>query len=143
MVYPRAAGIITLEEKSGQKFTTLVKQYRAGIGSDSLEFPAGKAKPGEPIEECAKRELREETGLIAETMEKLISYHPAIGFCTEVLTLFTATGLTRTSTNFDDDEDIEIVEVSLTQLQAMIESEEITDSKTILGYSFLQQTMFR
>ncbi|HIP57347.1 MAG TPA: NUDIX domain-containing protein, partial [Ignisphaera aggregans] len=68
----------------------LVRQYRAPVNSWILEVPAGKVEPGESPEECAKRELEEETGYRAMSMEKLVSIYTSPGYSDEVLHIYLA-----------------------------------------------------
>ena len=68
----------------------LVRQYRYAVGKETLEIPAGTIDPGETPEEAARRELREETGYDCEELKRLITYHPAVGYSTEKMTIFLA-----------------------------------------------------
>jgi ADP-ribose pyrophosphatase len=109
----------------------LVKQNRFPHG-DVLEIPAGTLEIGEPIKECAFRELVEETGYKAKKMTPLISYYPSIGYNTEIIHCFIASGLSKVGNlSLDDDEIISVVKIELKKLLKMIKSGKIIDSKTI------------
>ncbi len=110
----------------------LVKQDRFPHGT-TIEIPAGTLEEGEEPAKCATRELEEETGYIAGMMTPLISYYPSIGYNTEVIHCFVATGLrpSKNGPSPDDDESIEVIRVGWTKVMEMIKTGEIQDSKTI------------
>lgn len=109
----------------------LVKQSRFPYG-EVLEIPAGTLERGEAPKKCAFRELQEETGYKAKKMFPLISYYPSIGYNTEVIHCFLASGLTKIGKlSLDDDEIISIVKIDLKKLLRMIKAGKIVDSKTI------------
>ncbi|MGI0081957.1 MAG: NUDIX hydrolase [Nitrosopumilaceae archaeon] len=110
----------------------LVKQHRFPHGY-VLEIPAGTLNKGEKDpKRCAFRELKEETGYEAKKMTPLIRYYPSIGYNTEVIHCFVATGLKKASDlKLDDDEILSVVKIDLKKVLRMILSGKITDSKTI------------
>lgn len=110
----------------------LIKQFRYAIDQDLIEVPAGKLEGNEDILDAAKRELKEETGLIAKTWSYLGPMHPTPGYSTEVIHLFHAHTLSQGQTEFDPDESIETIRIPLTKALQMIENKAITDSKTII-----------
>lgn len=115
----------------------LIRQYRYASGGYLLEVPAGRPdEPGEPWEICAARELEEETGLIAGRLTRLTSILTTPGFTDERIHLFLAEELREGSTAMDQDEFIEAVRLPLSEALAMIESEEITDGKTVATLLF-------
>lgn len=99
----RAAAIIALDEDpDGTRHVILVSQYRVPLGRYSLEIPAGlvgddEGKTGEAAIDAAVRELEEETGYAAETMEVLGEFYSSPGMVSECFTLLRATGLTKVS----------------------------------------------
>lgn len=110
----------------------LVKQYRYASGGYLFEVPAGRPdRPGEPWEECARRELREETGLEAGRLEPLTSIWTTPGFTDEKIHLFIATELTAGETAFDPDEFMETVAMPFSQALRMVRDGEIQDAKTV------------
>ena len=88
----------------------LIRQYRYASGGYMLEVPAGRpSHTGEDWEVCARRELEEETGMVAGDMQYLTAIFTTPGFTDEKIHLFMATGLTTGATNLDDDEFLEPV----------------------------------
>jgi len=115
------------------KTVLLINQFRYAVGGMLLEIPAGKLEPGESPEDCARRELEEETGYRPETLRRLASFYTSPGFCTEEIHLFLAGDLTRYQQNLDQDEFIEVVNMPLDEALAKVDRGEITDAKTIVG----------
>ena len=109
----------------------LVKQYRFPHGY-VLEIPAGTLEKGEKPRKCAFRELKEETGHVAKKMTPLIKYYPSIGYNTELIHCFVASGIKKSSKlKLDTDEIISVVKVNFKKVLRMILSGKIVDSKTI------------
>ncbi len=126
LVHPGAAAIVPfLNDK-----ILLVEQFRTAIGRTTLEIPAGTLEEGESSEECAKRELIEETGYHASQWEKLTEYYPSPGYSSEVIHIFKAGGLTEVSTVKAE---LPIHSVELQEVQDRIRAGEIRDGKTIVG----------
>lgn len=115
----------------------LVGQYRHAAGRILWEIPAGKAEGGESCEDGALRELEEETGFKAGRLEKLCTIHPTPGFCTEVLHIFAAYDLSPGRQQFDEDEQIELREVSFEEAWSMQASGSAGDAKTMLALLWL------
>lgn len=114
----------------------LVRQYRHAVRSDLWEIPAGKIEPGEDALSCARRELREETGYVAERWTQLTSFFTSPGFSNERITLFRASGLQEVEPP-SADEIAELLVLPIEQAERMILSSEITDAKTILALGWL------
>lgn len=109
----------------------LVKQHRFPKGI-VLEIPAGTLDKGESPKKCAFRELQEETGYKARKMTPLIKYYPSVGYNTEVIHCYVASGLSQPGDlELDEDEIISVVKIPLKKLIKMILSRKIIDSKTI------------
>jgi len=130
VLHPGASVIIPVNDDNE---VYMVRQYRKPIEKVSLEIPAGKLDPGEDPETCARRELKEETGLTAKNMKHVISIHSTPGFCNEVLHLFLATGLEDGESCADEDEFISCEKIKIDKLVDMIFRHEITDAKSIIG----------
>ncbi len=108
-----------------------VRQYRWPIKNYSLEIPAGIMEDGESPEDCAYRELQEETGFIPNKLSLMFKMHSSIGFCNELINIFLAHDLSIGKQNLDEDEFIQIENYSLSDARKMITTGEITDAKTI------------
>lgn len=111
----------------------LIRQYRYAAEGYLYEIPAGRLDPGEDPADCARRELREETGCTAERVERLFTMYTTPGFTDEKIHLFLAAGLTQGDSATEADEFLETVPTPLSRALAMIENGEIQDAKTALG----------
>ena len=110
----------------------LIRQYRYAAGGFMLEVPAGRPdRAGEDWEVCARRELEEETGLVAGKLTFLTTIHTTPGFTDEQIRLFLATKCTTGTEKMDDDEFIEPVVLPISQALEKVRDGEITDGKTI------------
>jgi ADP-ribose pyrophosphatase len=112
---------------------TLIRQERPAIATSLLEIPAGRLGDNESPEECGRRELREETGLLADSLHPLGIIHPSPGIFDEVIHLYAATGLSQHPPLPDDDEQIEPVRLPLAEALAMARDGRISDAKTIVA----------
>ncbi len=128
--HPGASAVIALNEK-GEMY--MVRQFRKPLEAESLEIPAGKLDHGEDPLECARRELKEETGLSAGRLKHIVSIHSTPGFSDEVLHLYAALNLFEGDSCADADEFISTERYSVPQLLDMILDGRITDAKTIIG----------
>jgi ADP-ribose pyrophosphatase len=126
-----------------RKRILLVRQYRLPAGRYLWELPAGSVDSGEKPLQTAKRELIEETGYRAKNWKKLISFFPSPGFLTEKMTIFLATGLTAGKATPMDDERIETRWFTGKEIESAIESGEIQDAKTMLGFLFWKSSARR
>lgn len=115
----------------------LIKQFRYPIGKAIWEVPAGRLHEGEVPLEAAKRELREETGYIANNWNHLGIVYPLPGYSTEILYFFKATDLVDSEQELDPDENIETKILDIKQAWQMIKDGEIRDGKTIAGISLV------
>ena len=125
--HPGAAAILAFDEKDK---IILVRQHRFPRGY-ILEIPAGTLEKGESPKRCALREIQEETGYKAKGMTHLITYYPSVGYNTEAIHCFIASGLKRVKTKLDTDEFITVKKMELPKLIKLIKSGKIIDSKTI------------
>ena len=126
--HPGGVLVISIDEN---KDVLMVKQYRVPFGRMLLEAPAGKLDKGEDTSVAAARELREETGLIADKMVFMGNFYPTVGVCDENLRMYLATGLTQGEDDPDEDEFINVEKIHIDKLVDMIMNNEIKDGKTI------------
>lgn len=128
--HPGSVGVMPID-KDGK--VILVRQFRYPVGEVLWEIPAGKLDPEESPEDCARRELEEETSYFARRLEKIVSFYTSPGFSSEMLHLFLATDLTPGTGQPDDDENIRTYHLSQETVGRMIENGKIRDAKTLLG----------
>lgn len=126
-------GAVVVPVKNDGKII-LITQYRYPQNEVVLELPAGKLEKGEDPMICASRELTEETGYTAKEITKLGKIFTTPGFCSEILHIYLAKGLTPGNhAREEGEEDIQLVELSLEEIEKKIKSGEIVDGKTISG----------
>ena len=124
-------GAVVILPLLGDGKVVLLRNHRFVIGETLWELPAGTLEPNEPLEECAKRELTEETGYTAETWTSLGYLYASPGVLDEKLHLFVAEGLTPGNMQLEADEQLEPVIVPFAEAIRMCVSGEIKDAKTI------------
>ena len=127
--HPGAAAIVALTENDE---VLLIRQYRHAAGGYIVEIPAGKLA-GESPQECAARELEEEAGVTAESMQPLGSIFMTPGFCDEVIHLFLARGLQATTQRLEVDEVLTVERVPFEVALAQCARGEIRDAKSMCG----------
>ena len=108
-----------------------VRQYRHAVGKDLLELPAGTRDGDEPFEECAAREIREETGMQAGKLQKVGEFYLAPGYSSEFMVVFLATGLKDNPLDADEDEFLQVEKIPLKQAIQMAERGDIPDAKSL------------
>ena len=133
----RAVAIIPLDEDGN---TWLVGQDRYTLGEYSWEVPMGGAPKGEEPMEAAKRELREETGLIARNWLEVMRLHTSNSITDEEGFVFIAKGLKQGETDFEETEKLEIRKLPLTQAIAMAQNGQITDAISVAALLWVSQT---
>ena len=114
----------------------LVHQFRPAIGRAMWEVPAGKLEAGEDPQECATRELVEETGYRAQRLRKLWTFYTAPGFCTELLHLFVAEGLRAGTASPEESEQIEVRTFELDEAWHLVTRDELPDAKTQIALAW-------
>lgn len=128
--HPGAVAIVAIDSNSN---VLMVRQYRKAIEKVLLEIPAGKLEEGESKEECAVRELMEETGYFPKAIKYIISFYTSPGFSNEIIHLFLATDLEKKSLEADFDEYLQAEAIPLEDAIKKIFDGQITDGKTITG----------
>lgn len=108
----------------------MVKQFRYPFQSVLLEVPAGKLEKGEDHKICGIRELKEEIGAEAETVEYLGCIYPTVAYDTEIIHMYMAKGLTFGEQHLDEGEFIDVVKMPLQKAYEMVMANEIPDAKS-------------
>ena len=125
-----AVAIVALTE-SGK--IALVRQYRTALDRVTVEIPAGKLEPGEDPLDCAKRELKEETGFVPGRIAYLTTIASSCGFSDELIHLYLATQLSFEGANPDEDEFLNVDLVDVQELVDAVLDGKIEDAKTVVG----------
>ncbi len=112
----------------------LVRQYRYAYGEELLEIPAGKLNAGEDSAVAAVRELKEETGFLADALELVLILYPTPGYTNEKIYIYRAKGVRAGERSLDKDEFLNVEYLSPEALRAQIESGKIHDAKTVAAY---------
>jgi ADP-ribose pyrophosphatase len=126
--HPGAAAIVAIDADGS---VPLLHQYRHAVGGYIWEVPAGTLGAGEAPEACARRELREETGLVAAEWTALGTVVTTPGFCDERIHLFLARQLSEAPQQLDDDEVLTVTRFPLARALEMIRDGRIEDAKSI------------
>lgn len=118
----------------------MVEQYRKALERTIVEIPAGKLEKGEEPASCARRELEEETGYVCESLELLTSFFTSPGFADEIVHVYLAKGLTKKedSAALDEDEFVNLEELTLEEALQYVKEQKIYDAKTIYAVQYLQ-----
>lgn len=135
--HPGAVAIIAITEENK---ILMVEQYRKALERTIIEIPAGKLEKGEQPSNCARRELEEETGYECKSLELLVSFYTSPGFSDEIVHLYIASGLSKkeNSAALDEDEFINLEEVTLDEAIRYVKEQKIYDAKTIFAVQYLQ-----
>jgi len=134
IVHPGAVMIVPLLDDDR---VIVERQWRYPMGRAMLEFPAGKLEPGEPVLDCAVRELIEETGYRAAEWARAGILHNAIGYSDEGIEIWFARGLSLGERSLDAGEFLDVFEASVAALEDAARRGEVTDAKTLIGLLWL------
>ncbi len=126
--HPGAVAIIPIDSDDN---ALLVRQYRYAVGLELLEIPAGVIEEGESPDVTAQRELREETGYASRNLRALGGIYSSPGFCDEFLYIYLARDLMESRLPGDDDEDITLERVPVSDVDRLIRLGEIQDAKSV------------
>ena len=137
--HPGAAAVVPFLDPldSDDPTVLLIQQYRYAAGGMIWEIPAGVLRPGEDPATCARRELREETGATAKTIEHLTTIYTTPGFTDERIHLFMATGITPGEPHQEEDELIAVQALPLSRVLEMIRDGAVVDGKSITALLFV------
>jgi ADP-ribose pyrophosphatase len=134
--HPGAVAVVPMTKEGN---IVLVRQYRKALGKTIVEIPAGKLEKGENPLESAARELEEETGYKTKKLDFLLSFYTSPGFADELIYLYFTDELEKGTVNMDEDEFLDLIEVSLEEAEKMVKDQTIHDAKT--AYAILYMRM--
>jgi len=134
--HPGAVAVVPLLDDGR---LVLVRQYRYPIAKAIYEFPAGKLDPGEDQLECARRELREETGYRAGEWAFACEIHNAAAYSTESIWIYFARGLVAGEQRLEAGEFLDVVTFSEAELDSLAAGCDLPDVKTRIGLHWLQR----
>src|SRR5262245_29690620 len=140
VVRHRPAVVILPMEHDGR--VVLIRQFRAAIGRELWELPAGSVDDGESAEAAARRECEEEIGRTPRQVDRLGAWYPAPGYCDELLIFFRATDLHMPAHDSpfrpDEDEDITAQSFTVAEARSMVARGDIVDLKSAYGLTLLE-----
>ncbi len=116
----------------------LIRQFRHAADEVIWEIPAGRLDPGETPEACARRELEEETGMRAATLQRLTTIYTTPGFTDERIHLFLAHGLEEGAHHREADEFMELQTLRWSAVLELVRTGAIQDGKTLTALLFVQ-----
>ncbi|WP_282035403.1 NUDIX hydrolase [Metabacillus indicus] len=135
--HPGAVAVLALTKDNK---LVMVQQYRKAMERVLVEIPAGKLEKGELPEVTAKRELEEETGYTTKSLQHLISFYTSPGFADELVHVYYTDDLhvLEEKAELDEDEFVDVLEVTLEEAQQLIDEQRIFDAKTAYAVQYLQ-----
>ena len=125
-----AIGVVALDEEGN---IYLVGQYRFTLDAYSWEIPEGGSPLGVDPLDSAKRELKEETGIIARDWKKLLDIHLSNSVSDEKGYIYLATGLEFSEAEPEETEELQVQKIALEQAYQMVLDGTITDSLSVAG----------
>ncbi|MGI9628034.1 MAG: NUDIX hydrolase [Longimicrobiales bacterium] len=142
--HPGASAVLPVVGELGDEDpeVLLLRQYRYAAGGYIYEVPAGLPDPGESWEDCARRELEEEAGVVAGRLVHLTDIHTTPGFTNEIIHLFAAFDLTQGTTHYDDDEFLGVEALPLSSVLELAKSGQMTDAKSLVTILYAARFLF-
>ena len=141
--HPGASAVVPFVTEPGRDADILlIKQYRYAAERFLYEVPAGRLDAGEAPADCARRELKEETGYSAGGLEHLVTIFTTPGFTDEQIHLFLGYGLEPGDTAHEPDEFMSIERVTMREAVELVRTGGIVDAKTALAILFTNQFRF-
>jgi ADP-ribose pyrophosphatase len=135
IVHPGAVMVVPLLDDGR---LVVERQWRHPMGRAMLEFPAGKLEAGEPVLECAIRELFEETGYRAAEWARAGALNNAIAYSDETIEVWFARSLVAGERQLDAGEFLDVETIDPEALDEAVRRGEVTDAKTMIGLLWLQ-----
>ncbi len=140
--YVKSRGATMVVPQISSDTFILTRQYRYLNKKYSIEFPGGGIKHGlDPITN-AREELLEETGYTAGSIEKIGEYNPFNGVTNEICSIFVASDLTFSQSNPDESEEIEILELTLSEIKELISTNQIWDGMTLAAWALFSNKQY-
>ena len=138
--HPGAAAVVPFLDPVGSPDprVLLIRQFRHAADDFIWEIPAGRLDAGEQPERCAARELEEEAGMRAGSLERLTTIYTTPGFTDERIHLFLATDLMPGAEAREADEFLEVQTRRWSEVLAMVRDGRIQDGKTLVSLMFVQ-----
>ncbi|WP_274309632.1 NUDIX domain-containing protein [Solibacillus daqui] len=135
--HPGAVAVIAITEDNK---LLLVEQYRKALERSIIEIPAGKLEKGEMPIMTARRELEEETGYTTDDLTFVQAFATSPGFADEIIHIYVAKNLTKlkVAAELDEDEFVELMEVTVQEAEAMVADERIYDAKTAFAILWMK-----
>ncbi len=130
-IVEHTGGAAVLYKREGK--IALVRQFRYAYGEEMYEIPAGKLEAGEDPALAAARELEEETGVSAKTLELVTVLYPSPGYTDEKIYIFEAKEGKTGEQRLDDGEFLRVEYLPAEEVKGMISRGEIRDAKTIVA----------
>ena len=127
--HPGAVAVLALNNNK----MLVVEQYRQPMHRTEVEIPAGKLDPGEDPKNAAERELQEETGFHSGELFLLKSFYTSPGFADEVIHLYVTENAQTGKMSLDEDEFLEVSELTLDEAYEYIKDGRIADAKTMMA----------
>ncbi len=136
VLHPGSVGMVVTD---GAGNVLLLRQWRSATGRWLYEIPAGTREPDESAEVCAAREVEEETGYHPARIDRLGGFYLAPGYSDEYMDLYLASSLSKGTLTAEDDENIELMPMTLDEAIELMLNGEIEDVKTIAGLLLYKQ----